>query len=255
MKTSNPGDYQIIHSSGVELLQALCRWRLGSEINEANIPNLKLVMTAMIEPFRKITPKLSGAPYDYGTTGIAYNTKVISEARGQGEGRQSADRPQVQGQDRRLWRHGNPGLVRRACSPGQNPNDIKDIDAVWAKVRESRDLAKKYWGSGAELMDLLSKEEIVVTDAWSGRIAALQQQGHPIGYLDPPAAYAWMEDMLVLKGSPMAECEELINFMLDPADADRGRRRAELSALPRSDQGQAHRQDRRRCRPSIRPAR
>jgi spermidine/putrescine transport system substrate-binding protein len=26
-----------------------------------------------------------------------------------------------------------------------------------------------------------------------------------------------MEDMLVLKGSPMAECEELLNFMLDPA--------------------------------------
>ena len=72
-----------------------------------------------------------------------------------------------------------------ALQTGQNPNDIKDMDAVWAKVRESRDLAKKYWGSGAELMDLLSKGEIVVTDAWSGRVAALQQQGHPIGYLDP----------------------------------------------------------------------
>ena len=41
----------------------------------------------------------------------------------------------------------------------------------------------------------------------------------PIGYLDPAGSYAWMEDMLVLKGSPMAECEELINFMLDPATA------------------------------------
>jgi spermidine/putrescine transport system substrate-binding protein len=104
-----------------------------------------------------------------------------------------------------------------ALQSGQNPNDIKDIDAVWAKVRESRDLAKKYWGSGAELMDLLAKGEIVVTDAWSGRIAALQQQGHPIGYLDPPGSYAWMEDMLVLKGAPIAECEQLINFMLEPA--------------------------------------
>jgi spermidine/putrescine transport system substrate-binding protein len=86
-------------------------------------------------------------------------------------------------------------------------------------VRESRDMAKKYWSSGAELMDLLSKGEIVVTDAWSGRIAALQEQGHPIGYLDPPGSYAWMEDMLILKGSPMAECEELCNFMLEPATA------------------------------------
>ena len=87
------------------------------------------------------------------------------------------------------------------------------------RLRESRDLVKKYWASGAELMDLLTKEEIVVTEAWSGRVAALQQQGAPIGYLDPPGGYAWMEDMLVLKGSPMAECEELLNFMLDPAVA------------------------------------
>ena len=106
-----------------------------------------------------------------------------------------------------------------ALQTGQNPNDIKDIDAVWDKARESRDLVKKYWESGAELMDLLSKEEIVVTEAWSGRIAKLQQQGFPIGYIDPPGGLAWMEDMLVLKGSPMAECEELLNFMLEPAVA------------------------------------
>jgi spermidine/putrescine transport system substrate-binding protein len=68
-------------------------------------------------------------------------------------------------------------------------------------------------------MDLLSKQEIVVTDAWSGRIAALQQQGAPIAYMDPPGSYAWMEDMLVLKGAPMQECEELVNFMLEPATA------------------------------------
>src|SRR4029453_8583895 len=102
---------------------------------------------------------------------------------------------------------------------GQNPNDIKDIDAVWAKVREARDITKKYWGSGAELMDLLSKGGIGVTDAWSGRIAALQQQGHPIGYLDPKGSYAWMEAMLILKGSPMAECEALVNCTPDPATA------------------------------------
>ena len=90
---------------------------------------------------------------------------------------------------------------------------------MWAKVREQRDMVKKYWSSGAELMDLLAKEEIVVTDAWSGRIAALQQQGAPIAYMDPPKSYAWMEDMLILKGSPMQECEELVNFMLAPETA------------------------------------
>jgi spermidine/putrescine transport system substrate-binding protein len=216
IKTSNPGDFQIVHSSGVEYYKKYVDGGWVSEINEANIPNMANVMTAMIEPFRKMTPKLSAVPYDYGTTGIAYNTKVISEAEAKEKGvnllidkKYAGKIGGYQEMNTRVW-YG-------ALQSGQDPNDIKDIEAVWAKVREARDMTKKYWGSGAELMDLLSKEEIVVTDAWSGRIAALQEQGHPIGYLDPKGSYAWMEDMLVLKGSPMAECEELINFMLDPA--------------------------------------
>jgi spermidine/putrescine transport system substrate-binding protein len=218
IKTSNPGDFQIVHSSGVEYYKKYVDGGWVSEINEANIPNMANVMTAMIEPFRKMTPKLSAVPYDYGTTGIAYNTKVITEAEAKEKGvnliidkKYAGKIGGYQEMNTRVW-YG-------ALQSGQNPNDIKDIEAVWAKVREARDMTKKYWGSGAELMDLLSKEEIVVTDAWSGRIAALQQQGHPIGYLDPKGSYAWMEDMLILKGSPMAECEELVNFMLDPPTA------------------------------------
>ena len=218
IKTSNPGDFQIVHSSGVEYYKKYVDGGWVSEINEANIPNMANVMTAMIEPFRKMTPKLSAVPYDYGTTGIAYNTKVITEAEAKEKGvnllidkKYAGKIGGYQEMNTRVW-YG-------ALQSGQNPNDIKDIESVWAKVREARDLTKKYWGSGAELMDLLSKEEIVVTDAWSGRVAALQQQGHPIGYLDPKGSYAWMEDMLILKGSPMAECEELVNFMLDPPTA------------------------------------
>ena len=218
VKTSTPGEYQIIHSSGVEYYKRYVDGGFTSEINEANIPNIKFVMEAMIEPFRKMTPKLSCVPYDYGTTGIAYNTTVISEAEAKEKGAALLVDPKYQG---KLGGYGD--MVTRvwygALASGQNPNDIKDMEAVWAKVRESRDLVKKYWSSGAELMDLLAKGEIVATEAWSGRVAALQQQGHPIAYLDPPGSYAWMEDMLILKGAPMAECEELVNFMLAPETA------------------------------------
>lgn len=218
VKTASPGEYQIIHSSGVEYYKRYVDGGFNSEINEANIPNMQYVLQAMIEPFRKMTPKLSCVPYDYGTTGIAYNTKVISEAEAKEKGAALLIDPKYQG---KIGGYGD--MVTRvwygALHSGQNPNDIKDIEAVWAKVRESRDLVKKYWSSGAELMDLLAKEEIVVTEAWSGRVAALQQQGAPIGYIDPPGSYAWMEDMFIVKGAPMAECEELVNFMLEPATA------------------------------------
>ncbi|AID31358.1 spermidine/putrescine transport system substrate-binding protein [Mesorhizobium sp. USDA 4775] len=218
IKTAKPGDYQVIHSSGVNYYIKYVNGGLTSEINEANIPNMANVLQPMIDPFRKLTPKLSAVPYDYGTTGIAYNTKVISPDEAKEKGAALLLDKKYAGKvggysdmTTRVW--------YAALATGQDPNNLKDMDAIWAKVRETRDLAKKFWSSGAELMDLLSKGEIVVTDAWSGRVAALQDQGHPIGYLDPAGSYAWMEDMLILKGSPMAECEELINFMLDPATA------------------------------------
>jgi spermidine/putrescine transport system substrate-binding protein len=218
IKSANPGDYQIIHSSGIEYYKKYVDLGWTSEIDEANIPNLANVLPAMIAPFRKLTPKLSSAPYDYGTTGIAYNTKYISEAEAKEKGANLLVDKKYAG---KIGAYGD--MVTRvwyaALQTGQDPNNVKDIDAIWAKVREARDLTKKYWQSGSELMDLLSKEEIVATEAWSGRVAALQQQGAPIAYLDPPGSYAWLEDMLILKGSPMPECEELVNFMLDPATA------------------------------------
>ena len=218
VRASTPGEYQVIHSSGVEYYKRYVDAGFNSEIDTSKIPNMVNVIQAMITPFEKITPKLSAVPYDYGTTGIAYNTKVISEAEAKEKGANLLNDPKYAG---KIGGYGemNTRVWYAALQTGQNPNDIKDIDAVWAKLREQVGMVKKYWGSGAELMDLLSKEEIVVTDAWSGRVASLQQQGAPIAYLDPPGSYAWMEDMLVLKGSPMAECEELINFMLEPATA------------------------------------
>jgi spermidine/putrescine transport system substrate-binding protein len=73
-----------------------------------------------------------------------------------------------------------------ALQSRQNPNAIADMDEVWAKTRESRSVVLKYWDSGRELMNLLGKEEIFITDAYSGRVAAMQKQGFPIGYYNPP---------------------------------------------------------------------
>ncbi len=214
----NTDGHNILHSSGVSWYKRWVDAGYNSKLNEANIPNIQNVMTAIIDPFRAITPdSLSAVPYDYGTTGIAYNTKYVSEEEAKALGANLLLKKELKG---KIGGWGGDWANRAwygALQTGQNPNDIKDWDAIWEKAREHRDLVLKYWSSGAELMDLLAKEEIYVTEAWSGRVAALQAQGHPIAYMDPPNGLAWMESMFVLKGSPMAEAEELLNFMLDPA--------------------------------------
>lgn len=212
--------HNILHSSGVSWYKRWVDNGYHVQLNLDNIPNMENVLQAMIDPFMKITPEgLSAVPYDYGTTGIAYNTNYVSEEKAMEMGANLLLDPELKG---KIGGWGGDWANRAwygALQSGQDPNNIEDWDAVWDKAREHRELVLKYWSSGAELMDLLAKEEIYVTEAWSGRVAALQAQGHPIAYMDPPNGLAWMESMFVLKGSPMEAAEELLNFMLEPETA------------------------------------
>ncbi len=219
VKASQPGEYNIAHLSGVFDYARYHGLGLSTTLNEDNIPNLQYVIPKLIDVFRNVTDgKLSCVPYDYGTTGLAYNRKYVSDEQAKEWGAKMLIEPSLEGKIGG-WGDWRTRIWMGALQTGQNPNGIEDMDAVWDAIRAHRDLALKYWGSGAELMSLLAEEEIYVTEGWSGRIFALQEQGHDIGYLDPPNGYGWQECLFVIAGSPMAACEELLNFMLEPETA------------------------------------
>ena len=216
VRASQPGEYNIAHLSGVFDYARYKNFDLTTELDLANIPNFDLVMESLVAPYRAITPDaLSGVPYNYGTTGLAYNRAQISDEEMREKGARilldAAYEGKIGG-----WSDWRTRIWYGALQTGQDPNDIQDMEAVWDAIRSHRDLALKYWTSGAELMSLLAEGEIWVTEGWSGRIAALQQQGHDIGYYDPPNGFGWQECLFVIKGSPVAACEELLNFMLAP---------------------------------------
>ncbi|MEX1035480.1 MAG: extracellular solute-binding protein [Sneathiella sp.] len=216
IKASQPGEYNIAHLSGVFDYARYNNLGLASELNEKNIPNLEFVIPKLTDVFRKVTDgTLSCVPYDYGTTGIAYNRKHISDDEAKEKG---AKLLIDKGLKDKLgaWGDWRTRIWYASLQTGQDPNNATDMEAVWNAVRENRDLLLKYWSSGAELMSLLAEEEIYATEAWSGRVYALQEQGHDIGYMDPPNGFGWQECLFVIKGSPMEACEELLNFMLAP---------------------------------------
>ncbi|MGN6304220.1 MAG: ABC transporter substrate-binding protein [Mesorhizobium sp.] len=217
VKASNTGEYHIVESAGVEWYKRWVDAGLCEKLNETNIPNIQTLMPALIAPFRAVTPDaLCGIPYHYGVTGIAYNTKYVSKEEAESLGAKLLLKKELKGKVTG-WADWETRVWYGALMSDQDPNNIQDIDAVWAKVREHRDNVKKYWNSAAESMDLLASEEVYVAEAFSGRVALLQQQGYPIAYMDPPNSFGWIIDFLVLKGSPVEACETLINFMLDPA--------------------------------------
>lgn len=220
VKASYPpgGEFNIAHLSAVFDYARYTELGFASVLDESKIPNLKNVMESMITPLREITKgTLSAVPYDLGQTGIAYNTKHISKEKAEKLGASLLWDQELKGKLGSWEGDFRTNMWYAALHTEQSPNDIKDIKAVWGALREQRGLMKKYWSSGAELMSLLANEEIYATVAWSGRVAALQQEGHPIGYLSPKGTYSWMEYLFVMKGTDMEVAQQLLNFMLEPA--------------------------------------
>lgn len=217
VKASSPGDYNVFKSGEMFRYADAIDLGWGVALNTDNIPNLKYVIPKLTSLLKKLNKNgaLSGVPNDYGCTGIAYNKNKVSLDELKEKGSKilldKKYKKKISG-----WDDWNTRVWYAAAATGQDPNDIKDLDAMWNAVRQSRDVVLKYWNSGAELMELLANEEVLISDAWSGRVAALQNQGHPIGLYIPDKTQFWTEQLFVLKGSPMKPCEELLNFMLDP---------------------------------------
>ncbi len=221
VKASFPpgGEFNLAHLSGVFDYARYVGLGFDTVLDESKIPNLQYVMPAMMEPYRRITNgKLSAVPYDLGQTGIAYNTRHIDKAKAEKLGAGLLWEKSLDGK-LGSWGDWRTNIWYAALYTGQNPNDIKNMDAIWDALRQQRNMVKKYWGSGAELMSLLANEEIYATVAWSGRVAALQEQGHPIGFLAPENCYSWQECIFVLKGTDLDVAQNLLNFMLAPKAA------------------------------------
>ncbi|MCG8568312.1 MAG: extracellular solute-binding protein [Desulfobacterales bacterium] len=222
VKASYPpgGEFNIAHLSAVYDYARYTDLGFGVALDESKIPNLKNVMPKMINTLKGISNgTLSAVPYDLGQTGIAYNTEKISKSEAEALGASLLFDKNLKGKLGTWGGDFRTNVWYAALHTGQNPNQIKDEKAVWAALKEQRKLMKKYWASGSELMSLLGNNEIYATTAWSGRVAALQKQGHPIGYLAPEGTYSWMEYMYVLKGTDLDVAQKLLNFMLEPEAA------------------------------------
>ncbi len=222
VKASYPpgGEFNIAHLSAVYDYARYTALGFGVVLDESKIPNLKNVMKKMTDTLRAITKgTLSAVPYDLGQTGIAYNADKISKEKAEKMGVALLFDKSLKGKLGSWGGDFRTNMWYAALYTGQDPNNIKDLDAVWNALKEQRTLIKKYWASGSELMSLLGNGDIYATVAWSGRVAALQKQGHHIGYLAPKGTYSWMEYMYVLKGTDLDIAEKLLNFMLAPSAA------------------------------------
>ncbi|MEZ5448380.1 MAG: extracellular solute-binding protein [Thiolinea sp.] len=191
VKASQNGEYNLAHLSGVFDYARYHSLGLSSELNEANIPNLKYVIPKLADVFRKVSDgKLSAVPYDYGTTGIAYNRKHISDEEAKKQGAKLLINPDLKG---KLggWSDWRTRIWYASLQTGQDPNDAQDMDKIWEALRTHRDLLLKYWSSGAELdASLLAEEEIYATEARRDAFMPCVNRGMTLAILTPPMGLA-----------------------------------------------------------------
>jgi spermidine/putrescine transport system substrate-binding protein len=74
---SNPGKYDVVFP-GDELLYRMIMLKLLSPLDHTNLPNLKNMDTRFLD-LSYDPGNIYSTPYSYGFTGIAYNTKYITE--------------------------------------------------------------------------------------------------------------------------------------------------------------------------------
>jgi spermidine/putrescine transport system substrate-binding protein len=216
VKAGTPGQYNVFFCLDEINYQRFLNIGYGTELDESKIPNLKNVIPSTIEAFRKISGgKISTVPYVYSVTIFAYNSKHIDKTYVDQAGINALIDPKYQGKiigednwQERIW--------DAALQSNQDPNNIQDMDAVWDKIKASRDVVLKYYSSGAEQMQLFANDEAWLGDAWSGRVAVLQRQNFPIVSVVPKGSRGYIGNMFVLKGSPMDEAHLLLNMMLEP---------------------------------------
>ena len=214
VRAGSPGEYNICSLSNLVSYYTFTQGNLGQALDISKIPRFASYDQRGLEAFKRLSGgEACAVPFQLTTIGIAYNRDKLDGASVRSQGVQSLlndrYRGRIVGENnwlRRIW--------YAALQSGQDPNAIRDMDAVWDRIRQSRRLVTKYWGSGAEQMSLLSNGTADISDAWGLRVFHLRKQGHPIDIVYPQGIYTDIAGMFVFRGTPLTPVYEMFDIVL-----------------------------------------
>ncbi|TIL86474.1 MAG: extracellular solute-binding protein, partial [Mesorhizobium sp.] len=106
-----------------------------------------------------------------------------------------------------------------AIATGQNINDIKDMEAVKAKLTSLMPQIKTFWSSENDWNQMVASNQIDIGTYWSG--SADRAKTHfklPVSLVIPgEGAVAWLDAFSIPVGAKnVAGAEAFINYMTDP---------------------------------------
>lgn len=152
-------------------------------------------------------------PYLWGTVGIGYNAKVVTEVPTSWEvlwNPQYSGRISMLNDEREVF-----GLALRALGHSLNSRDPHAIQQAKDKLIEQKPLVKAY--TSEQFDQLLVSGEVVLAHAWGGPVARAMREDPSIHYAIPQeGGTIWTDCLAVLASSqnkPLAM--DFINYLLD----------------------------------------
>jgi spermidine/putrescine transport system substrate-binding protein len=160
--------------------------------------------------------KVYGVPWVWGLTSIAVNDKSFDK---------TPTSIQV------MWDPAHKGRVILrddaleaiqfgAIASGQNINDIKDLDAVKAKLSSLMPQIRTFWSAENDWNQMVAANQIDVGTYWSGSAGRAKKNFKlPVTFVVPEeGAVGWLDAFSIPKGSKNVEgAQAFINYMIDPA--------------------------------------
>jgi len=181
-------------------------------IRVENVPNYQKLFDIFQKPAYDPGPEVFCISYFWGDTAVAWNTKYAKEPASWN----ALWDPRYKGHVA-LYNDGAQAIPQTAILLGQDPNNISDLDAVMAKLKELKPNLLKFWSSGAELTSLFATGEVWIADFWRGRVNNLKRDGQPIAYTQPKeGSIGWVDTIVIPKGAKNRRAAEaFLDFALN----------------------------------------
>ncbi len=211
---TNPGAYDVVLINSAFTGQAKAEG-LIAKIDTTDMPNVKDLAPNMGQN-ADLAPggEVYGVAWTWGVTSLTVNKNVVKETP---TSLNVMWDPQYAGKVS-IRDDGVEAVQFAALATGQSINDIKDIEAVKAKLKALMPQVKAFWSSENDWNQFFSAGDFVVSTFWSGGAGRSASKGLPAQFIIPQeGAIGWLDGLSIPASSKNQEAARaFINYMIDP---------------------------------------
>jgi spermidine/putrescine transport system substrate-binding protein len=211
---TNPGAYDVVLINSAFTGQAKSEGLIG-KIDTADMPNVKDLAPNMAQNADLVPGgEVYGVAWTWGVTSLTVNKNSVKPTP---DSLNLLWDPQYAGKVS-IRDDGVEAIQFAALATGQDMNDIKDMEAVKAKLKALMPQVKTFWSSENDWNQFFSAGDFSVSTFWSGGAGRSASKGLPVQFVVPKeGAVGWLDGLSIPASSKSPEAARaFINWMIDP---------------------------------------